>query len=110
MNPAAHAAASLGKGRPAEPSAQPVNPRPPVITESPLSQTVVPGSTATFAVAANGTIPLTYAWELDGGAISGAAGMSYTTGPTTASAQSLRRPPHDTARSSARRAVNVPPA
>ena len=58
-------------------------PRPPVITEAPLSQTVVPNSTATFAVAATGSIPLTYAWSLNGMPISGASAPSYTTGANT---------------------------
>lgn len=60
-----------------------ITPNPPTITESPLSQTVVPNSTATFAVSANGSIPLSYQWNLNGVAISGAIGPSYTTGANT---------------------------
>jgi hypothetical protein len=61
-----------------------ITPKPPGITESPLSQTVVPSSAATFGVAATGTIPLNYQWSRNGTAIPGATALSYTTGATTA--------------------------
>ncbi|PYT96339.1 MAG: hypothetical protein DMG36_00620, partial [Acidobacteria bacterium] len=43
------------------------------------------GRTATFAVAASGTSPLTYQWRKNGTAISGATSSSYTTPATTSS-------------------------
>jgi hypothetical protein len=50
-----------------------------VITVQPLSQTVPIGQTATFAVTATGTAPLSYQWSENGSAILGATGASYTT-------------------------------
>jgi hypothetical protein len=41
------------------------------------------GQTATFTVTATGTAPLTYQWEKNTAAISGATSASYTTPPTT---------------------------
>ncbi len=38
-------------------------PRQPSITQQPTNQLVVPGGTASFAVAANGTPPLSYQWQ-----------------------------------------------
>jgi hypothetical protein len=58
-------------------------PRPPVVTEAPLSQAVTVKSTATFSAAATGTLPLTYQWKRNGVPISGASGPSFTTGQTT---------------------------
>ncbi len=55
----------------------------PSITAQPVSQTVTAGQTATFAVAAGGTAPLSYQWEMNGAAISGATAASYTTPATT---------------------------
>src|SRR5438046_3014927 len=66
------------------------NPGPPVapsITTQPASQTVTAGQTATFAVVATGTAPLSYQWRKSGTAISGATSPSYTT-PATTSADS----------------------
>jgi hypothetical protein len=60
-----------------------ITPNPPLITEAPLSQTVVLNSTATFAVSAEGSIPLTYQWNRNGVAIVGATAASYTTGANT---------------------------
>jgi hypothetical protein len=55
----------------------------PQITTEPSSQTVTAGQTATFSVVANGTAPLSYQWQKNGTAISGATGASYTTPTTT---------------------------
>ena len=64
-----------------------VNPAPvaPSITTQPASQTVTAGQTATFSVTASGTAPLSYQWEKNGAAISGATSASYTT-PTETTA------------------------
>ena len=51
----------------------------PSITTQPASQTVTAGQTATFSVAATGTAPMTYQWNKNGTAISGATSSSYTT-------------------------------
>ncbi len=51
----------------------------PSITTQPVSQTVIAGNTASFAVAATGTAPLTYQWSKNGAAISGATSSTYTT-------------------------------
>jgi Bacterial Ig domain/Immunoglobulin domain len=58
---------------------------PPLITTQPASTTVTAGQTATFAVAATGTAPLSYQWKKSGTAISGATSSSYTTPATTSS-------------------------
>src|SRR6266436_3786817 len=55
----------------------------PTITMQPASQTVITGQTATFSVVASGTTPLTYQWQKNGSAISGATATSYTTPVTT---------------------------
>ena len=64
-----------------------VNPAPvaPSITTQPANQTVTAGQTATFSVTATGTAPLSYQWQKNGTAISGAASSSYTTPATTSS-------------------------
>jgi hypothetical protein len=59
----------------------------PTITTQPVNQTVTAGQTATFAVAAGGTAPLSYQWQKNGANISGATGTSYTT-PATATTDS----------------------
>jgi hypothetical protein len=51
----------------------------PSITSQPASQTVIAGKTASFAVAATGTSPMTYQWSKNGAAISGATSSIYTT-------------------------------
>jgi hypothetical protein len=58
-----------------------VNPAPvaPSITTQPASQTITAGQTATFSVTASGTSPLSYQWQKNGTAISGATSSSYTT-------------------------------
>jgi len=60
---------------------------PPVITQQPANQTVAVGETATFSVAATGTLPLTYEWQKGTTPIAGATSASYTT-PATTSADS----------------------
>jgi Ig-like domain-containing protein len=64
-----------------------VNPAPvaPSITTQPTSQTVTAGQTATFSVSATGTAPLSYQWQKNGAAISGATSSSYTTPAETTS-------------------------
>jgi hypothetical protein len=64
-----------------------VNPAPvaPSITTQPASQTITAGQTATFSVAASGTAPLSYQWQKNGAAISGATSASYTTPAETTS-------------------------
>src|SRR5207248_2439418 len=58
-----------------------VNPDPtaPSITAQPASQTITAGLTATFSVTAAGTAPLSYQWQKNGVAITGATSASYTT-------------------------------
>src|SRR5437879_1798022 len=59
----------------------------PTITTPPANQTVTAGQTATFAVVAGGTAPLSYQWQKSGVNITGATSSSYTT-PVTATADS----------------------
>ena len=49
----------------------------------PSSRTVAPGETATFSTAATGNGPLTYQWQKNETAISGATTDSFTTFPVT---------------------------
>ena len=51
----------------------------PSITTQPSSVTITSGQTATFSVTATGTAPLTYQWQKNAVAISGATSASYTT-------------------------------
>lgn len=51
---------------------------PPSITTQPSAQSVTPGSSATFTVAATGSSPLTYQWRKDGTAIPGATATMFT--------------------------------
>jgi len=51
----------------------------PAITQQPASASIAVGQTATFAVTATGTVPLTYQWQRDGADIAGATTASYTT-------------------------------
>jgi ASPM-SPD-2-Hydin domain-containing protein/immunoglobulin I-set domain protein/Ig-like domain-containing protein len=51
----------------------------PLITTQPANQTTFVGQTATFSVVANGTSPLSYQWQKNGAAVSGATSSSYTT-------------------------------
>jgi hypothetical protein len=55
----------------------------PSITTDPVAQTVQAGQTATFAVTAAGSAPLSYQWSRDGVAIAGATAASYTTPATS---------------------------
>jgi hypothetical protein len=55
----------------------------PSITTQPVNKSVTAGQTATFSVVASGTAPLTYQWQKNTVAISGATGASYTTPATT---------------------------
>ena len=52
---------------------------PPSITTQPASQTVTAGQTASFAVQATGSIPLSYVWQKNGADIPGATASTYTT-------------------------------
>src|SRR5437764_124951 len=63
------------------------NPPPvmPSIATQPTNQTVTIGQTATFMVVAAGTAPLSYQWQENGTAISGATSASYTTAATSSS-------------------------
>ena len=55
----------------------------PTISTQPANQTVAVGQMATFSVVATGTAPLSYQWQKNGTAISGATSASYTTPATT---------------------------
>ena len=57
----------------------------PSITTQPSSVTVIAGQTAAFSVTATGTGILTYQWNKNNLAISGANSVSYTTPPTSSS-------------------------
>src|SRR5438105_5181613 len=57
----------------------------PTITTQPVNQTVTAGQTATLAVVAGGTAPLSYQWQKNGANIAGATSASYTTPATTTS-------------------------
>ena len=51
---------------------------PPAIVSQPASQTVNAGTNVTFAVAASGTLPLSYQWQLNGTNLAGATASSFT--------------------------------
>ena len=51
----------------------------PTISAQPGNASLVSGNTATFTVAAGGAAPLTYQWQKNGTAVTGATGASYTT-------------------------------
>ncbi len=55
----------------------------PSISTQPQKQTVRAPATATFSVTATGTAPLSYQWNKNGAAISGAISATYTTPATT---------------------------
>jgi len=66
-----------GASRPASPAGAPA------VTMQPADQSVTVGQTATFAVTATGTSPLTYQWQEGGMAIAGSTASSYTTPAAT---------------------------
>jgi hypothetical protein len=51
----------------------------PTIGTQPGNLSIVSGNTATFAVTVSGTAPLTYQWQKNGTAVTGATSASYTT-------------------------------
>jgi hypothetical protein len=51
---------------------------PPAILAQPLSQSVPPGSNATFTVTASGTAPLGYQWRFEGDDLPGATASTFT--------------------------------
>jgi invasion protein IalB len=57
----------------------------PLISAQPVAQSILAGQTATFSVTSNGTQPLSYQWNKNGTAISGATSSSYTTPTETTS-------------------------
>src|SRR5713226_3138188 len=57
----------------------------PTITTQPASQAVTAGQSASFSVAATGTAPLSYQWQKNNVAITGATSSGYTTPSTTSS-------------------------
>jgi len=57
----------------------------PTITTQPVNQSVTAGQTATFAIVAGGTAPLSYQWRKNGASIAGATSANYTTPATTTS-------------------------
>jgi hypothetical protein len=62
----------------------PVQTPPPTIGTQPASLAVAAGSPAAFSVVATGAGPLTYQWQFNGAAISGATGASYSVGSVQA--------------------------
>src|SRR5947208_16955102 len=62
----------------------------PSIATQPTNQTVTVGQTATFTVVATGTAPLSYQWQKNTTAISGATSASYTTPATTSADNSAK--------------------
>jgi len=75
------ALAGCGGGSPSSP--------PPAVAPSiqtqPANQNVTAGLAGTFSVIASGTSPLSYQWQKNGAAISGATSSSYTTPSTSTS-------------------------
>jgi hypothetical protein len=51
----------------------------PTISTQPGNVSVVSGNTATFTISAGGMAPLSYQWQKNGTAVSGATAMNYTT-------------------------------
>jgi hypothetical protein len=57
----------------------------PAIAAQPASQTVITGQSASFSVTATGTAPLSYQWQKNTTAITGATSATYATPATTSS-------------------------
>ena len=57
----------------------------PVVLSQPANQVCVQGSSATFVVVADGTLPMTYQWQKDGVDIAGATFSSHTVSAASAS-------------------------
>ena len=55
----------------------------PAITTQPANASVVIGNPATFTVVASGTAPLSYQWEKNGKAVTGATTANYTVAAAT---------------------------
>jgi hypothetical protein len=72
-----------GGGGSASSSSAPSSMQVPNLTTDPSSTTVAMGQTAVFSAAAIGSGPLTYQWQKNGTAISGAKSSGYTTPPAT---------------------------
>ena len=72
---------------PPPPETAPVVPPavPPSITLQPVSQSVTTGQPVSFSVAASGTAPITYQWERNGTAITGANSTTYSIATTAMS-------------------------
>jgi hypothetical protein len=88
---------------------------PPAITAQPQDQTVNPDASATFAVSATGTGPLSYQWKFNSANIPGATVSSYTQSPAQtndAGAYSvvITNVAGSVTSSNATLSVNVPPA
>ena len=62
----------------------------PSIGTQPISQTILSGQSATFTATASGTAPLSYQWQKNGSAISGANFSSYTTPSETTAASGAK--------------------
>src|SRR5207302_1814997 len=62
----------------------------PTMTTQPANQTVTVGQTAAFTVVATGTAPLSYQWQKNGTAITGATSATYTTPATTSADNSAQ--------------------
>ncbi len=74
------APAALARGL--QPSPTLANVPPPSITAQPADQSVTAGQPASFSVTASGTGPLTYQWQRDAVAISGATNAGYALSST----------------------------
>ena len=56
----------------------------PAITAQPASKTVTAGANVTFSVTASGTVPLSYQWQKDGAALTGATSATLALSNVTA--------------------------
>ena len=61
----------------------PAQSQPPAIIVPPVSTSTTAGYSATFTVAASGSGTLSYQWDVNGSAVAGATGTTYTTPATT---------------------------